>query len=77
MDLKKLFFPSSLRILFPESNTPDPFDFFSQARAAELFVRFVDPLKNPSRLSTAFVIRMPQRGHHILAESSAVLTGVH
>lgn len=76
MDLKKLFFPSSLRILFPESNAPDPFWFFSQAMAAELFVRFVN-LKNPSSLSTVFVIMMPQRGHHILAEASAVLTGVH
>lgn len=37
MDLKKLFFATSLKILlFPESNTQDGFWFFSQAMAAEL-----------------------------------------
>lgn len=77
MDLKNLFFPFSLRILFPESNAPAPFCFFSQAMAAELLMNIVNLFKNPSSLSTAFVIMMPQRGHHSLAEAFELLTGVH
>lgn len=76
MDLKKLFFPSSLRILFPESNARELFCFFSRAMAGELLTSIVNLFKNSFSLSTAFVIMMPQREHHSLAEASAVLTGV-
>lgn len=74
LDLKEIFSSSSLRIvLFPESNTQDPFWIFSQAMAAELLMRSV----SLSAVTAAFAVTIPQREHQILAEVSAALPGVH